>query len=78
MTSQQHADELLAAHRKQKVSARYLRAGDRVGSGETVTWVGIGARTPRGKVEVQLEHNGRRRVALWNASTLISVEREAI
>lgn len=78
MTSQQQANELLAQHQRAKVPARHLMAGDVVGSGETVAWTGIGVRTPRGKVEVQLEKDGRRRIAIWNASTLISVQRESV
>jgi hypothetical protein len=61
---------------KAKVPARYLQSGDRVGSGEIINWVGIGVRTPRGKIEVHLEKAGRSRLAIWNASTLINVERE--
>lgn len=75
MSPQQQADELLAEFQKQKVPARYLQSGDRVGSGEIVAWVGFGVRTPRGKVEVLLEKDGGRRLAVWNASTLISVQR---
>lgn len=59
-----------------KVPARALKSGDRVGSGELVKWVGIGVRTPRGKVEVYLDKEGHRRIAIWNASTLINVQRE--
>lgn len=77
LTSQQQADELLAQYRKEKVPARYMLPGDRTGSGETVVWVGIGVRTPRGKVEVLLENNGSRRLAIWGASTLINVRRAA-
>lgn len=60
-----------------KVAARYLAAGDLVGSGETVIWSGAGVRTPRGKVEVILEKGERRRVAFWGASTQINVQRAA-
>jgi hypothetical protein len=35
--------------------------GDQVGSGETVVNVSVGARTPRGKVEVTLEKGERSR-----------------
>jgi hypothetical protein len=62
---------------KTKVAARYLAAGDQVGSGEIVVWSGIGARTPRGKVEVILEKAGARRLAIWGASTQINVQRAA-
>jgi hypothetical protein len=60
-----------------KVQARYLQSGDQVGSGEIVTWVGAGVRTPRGKVEVVLEKDGSRRLAIWGASTTINVRRAA-
>jgi hypothetical protein len=60
-----------------KVPARNLLTGDQVGSGETVKWVGVGVRTPRGKVEIQLEKDGRTRLAIWGASTLINVRRAA-
>jgi hypothetical protein len=58
-----------------QVPARHLRHGDVTGSGETVLSVNVGARTPRGKVEVVLEKGCRRRSALWNAGTLIGVRR---
>lgn len=58
-----------------KVAARYLQVGDRVGSGEVVTWCGVGARTPRGKIEVHLDCDGRHRFAVWGASTMINVRR---
>lgn len=61
-----------------KVPARYLLRGDQVGSGETVIGVGVGARTPAGKVEVALEKDGRRRLSIWGASTVITVKREAV
>ena len=77
MTSQQQANDLLRQHQRSKIAARNLSKGDRVGSGETVAWSGIGARTPRGKVEVILEdESGKRRLAILNASTMISVQRE--
>lgn len=59
-----------------RVAARDLQVGDRVGSGEVVKWRGVGARTPRGKVEVHLDCDGRRRFAIWGASTQINVNRE--
>jgi hypothetical protein len=48
-----------------KTPARYLHPGDVTGSGETVRTVSAGVRTPRGKVEVILEKDGRRRMAVW-------------
>lgn len=60
-----------------KVPARNLLNGDRVGSGEIVIQVAAGLKTPRGKVEVTLERNGARRMAIWNASTVITVRRAA-
>jgi hypothetical protein len=59
-----------------KTLARYLLAGDQVGSGETVVSVSAGVRTPRGKVEVVLEKGERRRCAIWGAHTVINVKRE--
>jgi hypothetical protein len=61
-----------------KVPARHLLRGDQVGSGEIVVGVGAGARTPAGKVEVILEKGGRRRLSIWGASTVITVQREAV
>lgn len=60
---------------KHKVTARYLMAGDQLGTGETVLAVSRGARTPAGKVEVTLSKRGARRCALWGASTTISISR---
>ncbi|QPF83932.1 hypothetical protein IC762_30445 [Bradyrhizobium genosp. L] len=59
-----------------QVPARHLRRGDVTGSGETVLSVSIGARTPRGKVEVALQKGDRKRSAHWNASTMIGVRRD--
>jgi hypothetical protein len=61
-----------------KVQVRYLMPGDQIGSGETIVSVSAGARTPRGKVEVTLEKNGRRRMSLWGAATTVSVSRSAV
>jgi hypothetical protein len=61
----------------QKLPARALQSGDQVGSGETIVSVSAGVRTPRGKVEVTLERNGRCRRALWGAYTIINVRRNA-
>lgn len=58
-----------------KLPARALLSGDQVGSGEIVVSVSAGIRTPRGKVEVTLEKDGRRRTSLWGASTLINISR---
>lgn len=67
------------APKREKVQARALQKGDRVGSGEIIKWVGVGVRTPRGKVEVVLAKSGNAdRLAIWNASTLITVHREAV
>jgi hypothetical protein len=60
---------------KQRVPARHLLAGDQLCTGETIAAVARGARTPSGKVEVTLDRDGVRRVALWGASTTISVVR---
>ena len=60
-----------------QVPARHLRRGDVTGSGETVLSVSVGARTPRGKVEVFLQKGGRKRSAHWSASTMIGVRRDA-
>jgi hypothetical protein len=61
----------------QKVAARHLMKGDRVGSGETIVNVATGLHTPRGKIEVTLEKDGRRRLAFWGVSTVISIRRAA-
>jgi hypothetical protein len=61
----------------QKVQSRALQPGDQVGSGETVMSVSAGLLTPRGKVEVVLEKNGRTRMSLWGAYTLINITRGA-
>lgn len=58
-----------------RVQARALQQGDVVGSGETVAWVGVGVRTPAGRVEVILDKDGRRRIALWRAGTMIGVSK---
>ncbi len=60
---------------KEKVQARVLQHGDIIGSGETVKGVSAGVRTPRGKVEIMLEKDGRTRMAVWGAYTLINVTR---
>jgi hypothetical protein len=60
---------------KQRVTARHLMAGDRLGTGETVLAVCRGARTPAGKVKVMLSKGDKRRAALWGASTTITISR---
>lgn len=65
----------MAPHALTKVQARYLQPGDVTGSGETVRNVSAGVRTPRGKVEVALEKDGRRRISCWGAATVIGVRR---
>jgi hypothetical protein len=60
---------------KLKIPARYLLAGDRLCTGETIVTVSRGVRTPSGKVEVTLEKNGQCRTPLWGASTTINVLR---
>jgi hypothetical protein len=59
-----------------KIPARALQSGDQIGSGETIVSVSAGIRTPRGRVEVVLEKDGRRRSAIWGASTVINVQRK--
>jgi len=58
-----------------KVPARYLLRGDVTGSGEVVLSVSVGAKTPRGMVDVLLEKGDRKRAAIWNARTIIGVRR---
>jgi hypothetical protein len=60
-----------------KIPARAPLNGDQVGSGETIVSVNAGVRTPRGKVEITLEKDGRCRRALWGAHTVINVRRDA-
>lgn len=60
-----------------KVPARCLMPGDQVGAGETIVRVSAGLRTPRGKVEVTLEKDGRRRTSLWGAATIVNISRTA-
>ncbi|UPJ78570.1 hypothetical protein IVB16_27365 [Bradyrhizobium sp. 183] len=59
-----------------RVPARLLLKGDVTGSNETVLGVSAGVATPRGKVEVFLDKAGRKRMAVWNAHTMIGVRRE--
>jgi hypothetical protein len=65
------------ATQSQKIPARYLQRGDRVGSGEIIVSVSAGACTPRGKVEVTLEKEGGRRFSIWGGSTVITIQRNA-
>lgn len=58
-----------------RVPARLLLKGDVTGSNEIVLCVNAGVATPRGKVEVSLEKAGRHRKAIWNAATIIVVQR---
>jgi hypothetical protein len=58
-----------------KVCARYLQPGDVSGSGETVIKTSARISTPRGKIEIVLEKDGNRRLAIWGASTTINVKR---
>jgi hypothetical protein len=41
----------------------------------TVKQTSAGVRTPRGKIEIILEKDGKRRLAIWGASTTINVQR---
>lgn len=61
-----------------KVRARDAQPGDVLrGTGETVTGVGAGLRTPKGKVEVILQNAaGYRRLVVWGAATTVNVERK--
>ncbi|KRQ03332.1 hypothetical protein [Bradyrhizobium manausense] len=58
-----------------KVPARHLLRGDVTGSGEVVLSVSVGAKTPRGMVDVLLQKGERKRAAIWNARTIIGVRR---
>jgi hypothetical protein len=58
-----------------KVCARYLRPGDVTGSGETVIKTSAGTKTPRNKIEVTIEKDGKRRRVTVGASTTINVKR---
>jgi len=58
-----------------KVPARHLLRGDLTGSGEVVLSVSVGAKTPRGMVDVVLQKGDRKRAAIWNARTIIGVRR---
>lgn len=61
-----------------KIQARDLRPGDVVASGEIISWIGRGARTPAGKVEVRLRKSTGPhtiRIAIWGAYTMIGASR---
>lgn len=72
---------------KLKVQAQHLQAGDIVGSGEKVEYVGRGAWTPAHQVDVvlsALEYSKNRKIELigrknrsarWGKYTMINVER---
>lgn len=62
-----------------KVPTYALRSGDITwGTGEVILSVSAGLRTPRGKMDVILEKNGRRRTATWGRHTLIGIENRSI
>lgn len=63
----------MSIKRSERIPARALIPGDVVGSGETIESVSVGVRTPRGKVEIVLSKEGRRRLAIWGAHTIIAV-----
>jgi hypothetical protein len=71
------AEPAAPAYEVRKVPARAMQPGDIVGSGEMIVCVQAGARTPRGRVEVVLEKDGRRRMSVWGAASLINVRRVA-
>jgi len=59
----------------EKRTVRHLQPGNVLnGSGETVIWVGRGVRTPQGKMEVVLKKGPIRRLAIWGASTTVSIK----
>lgn len=60
---------------KLKVQAQHLQPGDVVGSGEIVSSVSAGTRTPKGKVEVCLDRGPAFRMAIWGKYTMINIER---
>jgi hypothetical protein len=65
---------MIAQTIKTPVRALHAFIGDIIsGSGETIICVSVGVRTPRGKVDVVLEKNGRRRTATWGANTIVGV-----
>jgi hypothetical protein len=61
-----------------KLPVYALQTGDVTnGTRETVLSVSAGVRTPRGKMEIVLEKNGRMRLTIWGRHTLVSVTRGA-
>lgn len=58
-----------------KLQVQHLRNGDIMkGSKEKVLRWSAGARTPTGKVDVELFKNGRLRYAQWGKYTMVSIE----
>lgn len=58
---------------KLRIQAKHLQPGDIMGSGEVVQQVSAGTRTPKGKVDIQLNT----RFTQWNKYTMINVERKS-
>lgn len=59
-----------------KLPVSVLRAGDvTAATRETVVNVSAGVRTPRGKMDVVLEKDGRRYTRVWGRHTLINIVR---
>lgn len=59
-----------------KLPVHVLRAGDvTTATRETVINVSAGVRTPRGKMDVVLEKDGRRYARVWGRNTLINIVR---
>lgn len=68
---------------KLRVQAQHLQSGDIVGSGEKVLSVYDSIKTPRGKINVQLEGKNKYeanygRTSLWGKYTLINIERRCL
>lgn len=66
---------------KMRVQAQHLQPGDIVGSGEKVLSVYDSVKTPRGKINIQMEGKNKYersygRTALWGKYTMINVERK--
>lgn len=75
LMSSLHIEGKVGMTETHKVQARALQRGDITGSGETVVGVSAGIRTPRGRIEITLEKDGRRRTSIWGAYTMINVRR---
>lgn len=59
-----------------KLPVYVLQPGDvTTGTRETIISVSAGTQTPRGKMDVVLERDGRRRVAIWGRHTTINIVR---